>query len=108
MTTKVLLITSGTTWTAPLDFSGTNSIVCIGSGGNGEANGGAGGGGAYSVVVNATNLISGNVVAIQIAAGNSGSNTFLKDNTSTTIVSAAPGAVGGAGGAAASGIGSPQ
>ena len=37
MTTKVVFITSGTTWTVPSDFSSTNTIDRIGGGGGGAA-----------------------------------------------------------------------
>jgi len=44
------------TWTVPADFSFTNQVACIGSGGEGAANyysgGGGGGGGAYAFTTN--------------------------------------------------------
>src|ERR1700756_611559 len=74
---KQVILTSGTTWTVPSDWSGGNTIECIGGGGAGETgspsptSGGGGGGGAYSKAVNVT-LTPGATVTIAIGTGGTG------------------------------------
>jgi hypothetical protein len=112
--TKIFL-TSGATWTVPSDWNNaSNSIEIVGAGGLGFAasssGAGAGGGGAYSKILNAV-LTHGSTIDISIAAGGSEADTFLKDNSSTIIVSAKAGKNGdgahhaGAGGLASGGVG---
>lgn len=115
MSTKIFL-TSGTTWNVPADWdSSNNTIEIIGAGGSGGktasgANSG-GGGGAYAKIINQS-LTSSSTVNIQIAAGGSVADTYLQDNSNTTVVKAAAGANGvtgtsggGAGGLTANCIG---
>src|SRR5262245_53165837 len=69
-----ILLTSGTSWVVPSDWSGTNIIRCIGGGGGGGgpiANttpGRGGGGGGYSEISNLALTPSANIT-IQIGAG---------------------------------------
>lgn len=106
--TIALTDTAATTWLVPTDWNpANNKIECIGAGGNGAAGittrpGGGGGGGAYAIKSN-LNLTPGKTVSIQIAAGGSGTDTFLKDSVNATVVDAgagsnASGVTAGAGG----------
>lgn len=117
-----VFLTSGTSWTVPDDWDSTNNTVeVIGGGGNGGADvfriigGGGGGGGAYSKVTNVT-LTPASVVSYAVG-GAAGDTYFCNASTncgsisgSSVIVGAKGGSsatlnAGGAGGAAASGIG---
>lgn len=115
MTTIVL--TSGTTWAVPSDFSSTNTIECWGAGAGGAAfnnssNVGGGGGGAYSSVSNVSGL-SG-TINIQIGAAGvgetgsanatSGTATWFNGTSiGTATCSANPGLAGS--GSTAGGLG---
>ena len=75
MATKVVFITSGTTFTVPSDFGSLVSVECIGGGGSGAkgkvgvsyATGG--GGGAYAKVTSISGLTAGGSVNIAVGAG---------------------------------------
>ena len=70
-------ITSGTTWTVPVDFSANNTIETIGggagTGGGGSTGGrsGGAGGGAYAKIVNFS-AAPGFVVGLAVGAGGAG------------------------------------
>jgi len=116
--TVVIPLTAGSTWAVPSNWnSANNTIECIGAGGNGSnaatVAGAGGGGGAYALENNVT-LTPGSTVNIQIgtAGGGPGStgDTYLKDNSSTTVVLARGGSnasagSGGAGGDTTNSIG---
>lgn len=130
---QTIFLTSGTSWTVPVDWNPAyNTIEVIGGGGGGdEGAAGGGGGGAYSKVYNVS-LTPGTTVTYSIGVGGSGgvngssSSTaggdtwFCNSNTncgsiagSSVIVGAKGGArgmnsgqAGGVGGSAAAGIGS--
>lgn len=93
---QTVALTSGTTWLVPADFTASNSIQIIGAGGsgtNGIANtsaGAPGGGAEFSKIIN-VNLTPGSTVNIQVAAGGSGQDTYLQNNTNTTVVLAKAG-----------------
>jgi hypothetical protein len=114
-TKKAYLLTSGTTWTVPVDWnSSNNNIYLIGAGGGGataavsgnnRAAGGGGGGGGYTALSNQSLTPSAVIpYTIGTSAGNTngGSTTFNTTNiaggglagTATT----APTSTGGAGG----------
>lgn len=116
-------ITSGTSWVVPMDFKTTENVIeVIGGGAGGDWAGGGGGG--YSKITNA-NLSPGTTVTLQVGAGGTpftnGEDTYFCNsfsncasiNGAAVIVGAKGGltgggsanAVGGAGGAAASGVG---
>ncbi|MBI4068349.1 fibronectin type III domain-containing protein [Candidatus Kaiserbacteria bacterium] len=119
----VIFLTSGTTWTVPVDWnSANNTIEVIGGGGSGATdtagNGlGGGGGGAYSKSVNVS-LTAG--ASITYAVGDIAGDTYFCNSTSncastmdTAVVAGAKGGTtapqngtGGSGGAAASGVAS--
>lgn len=127
-----VILTSGTTWAVPSDWSNTNTIEVIGGGGGGAngqtagaspvRGGGGGGGGAYSKISNTTALAGGSTVTIQVGAAGGvaagGTDTFLCSGTANcasiagtaVIVGAkagtgASGVTAGVGGAGASGVG---
>ena len=128
--TTVVFLTSGTTWTVPVDWtSANNTIEVIGAGGGGGigttvTSGRGGGGGAYSRISNLS-LTPGASVTYQVGAGggpgggtpSAGTDTFFNrtsgsantcaDTTSVCAKGGTGGAtgVGGAGGAAGSGTG---
>jgi len=75
---KTVIITSGTTWSVPADFTSTNTVRCLGGGGGGSGgssasnSGGAGGsGGSYAEIVNVA-LTPSSTVNIGIGAGGAG------------------------------------
>lgn len=131
MTVKTIFITSGTTFTVPLDWNhANNTVFVIGDGGGGSSSvsgtnyGVAGGGGAFSSANNLV-LTPGSNVAVHIGSGGAGGSGsegpgsagsgawFNGTSLSNASVSAAGGGGGtpttqtpGAGGATASGIGS--
>ena len=103
MTTPVVL-TSGTTWIVPTDWSSTNTVWCIGAGGYGgtpvyNSYQGAGGGGGACAFTSNIPLVPGAKVTIQIGlgGGSTGSGTTPTANTWFN-----GGAIVGAGGANAS------
>ncbi|MDO8630363.1 MAG: LamG-like jellyroll fold domain-containing protein [Phycisphaerales bacterium] len=73
-------LTSGTTFTAPSNWSSTNTIEAVGAGGNGAAavtddySGGGGGGGEYRKITNQSLTASG-VYDIQVGTGGGGAGT---------------------------------
>ena len=74
--TKVIYLTSGSTFVVPVDWNNaSNTVEAIGGGGGGaganQAPGGSGGGGAYSKSVNLT-LVAGATVPYQVGAGGKG------------------------------------
>jgi hypothetical protein len=119
-TTKVIYLTTGSSWTVPSDWNNANnSIEVIGGGGAGAQYGnrfyygGGGGGGAYSNTTNLT-LTAGGSVSYQVG-GVSGDTIFngtgaTCDATQTAEVCAKGGSSGsgttaGPGGSAAAGVG---
>ncbi|MBX9765601.1 hypothetical protein K2X83_03095 [Patescibacteria group bacterium] len=110
----VIFLTGGTSFTIPSDWTTTNSIECIGSGGDGrlgsatQARGG-GGGGAYAGVFNLS--LSGSISYAIAAGGTFSTGTYFNGVSSTSAsVSCQSGknaAVlnGGAGGTTAGSIG---
>ena len=75
MTTKVVFITSGTTFTIPSDFISLISVEAIGGGGGSFANAnlaGGSGGGAYSYSNAITGLTAGTTVYVSIGVGGDG------------------------------------
>jgi hypothetical protein len=109
------LLTSGTTWTVPADWSSTNnSIYMIGAGGGGgigvvlgnnRAAGGGGGGGGYRVVTNQVLNRGANVpytIGTSTVGSAGGDTTFNTTNIagggSAGTASGAPTSAGGAGG----------
>lgn len=96
-TTKKVVLTSGSSWTVPSDFTSTNSIECIGAGGSGAAAtantnaGGGGGAGAYGRL-NRLLLTPSTNITYSIAAGGSLGDTYFNGAASTTAsLSCAPG-----------------
>jgi hypothetical protein len=126
--TNVIYLTSGTTWTVPADWNpANNSIEVIGGGGGGangigNTNAGSGGGGGGYSKINNLALTPGANVTVQVgtggangAAGANGTDTFFNGAScvgASACAKAGAGGdtagshVGGAGGAAASGVGS--
>ena len=100
----VLLITSGSTWTVPSDYSTPSTIDCFGAGYTGGINvsgqGPGGGGGAFARKINLL-LIPGSIVNISI--GWQSGNFFTWFQSATTVF--ADGANGQNGGKAANCIG---
>ena len=89
--TCVDFVTSGTSVTIPSDWnSSSNTIECIGAGGNGansvasNNSGSGGGGGSYAKITNQP--LSSGSVSIQVATGGSGNNTYLQNNSSVTVL----------------------
>lgn len=104
MPTKTVFITSGTTFTVPLDFGSIVSIEAIG--------GASRGGGAYAKSTSVTGLIAGATAYCNVAAGfiNTAGDTWFNVSAATAPSSATDGvrAKGGTsttGGAAASCVG---
>jgi hypothetical protein len=95
LASKVIFLTSGSTWTVPSDWnSSNNKIEVIGGGGGGGghpgggggySDGGGGGGGAYSIVTNTT-LTPNSTVNINVGGGgasrSAGDDTYLCNSTS--------------------------
>lgn len=88
-------LTSGTTWSVPSDWdTTTNTIECLGAGGDGSAgtpatNSGAGGGsGGYAIISNtgSSAIQAGDTLTIQVGAHGSGNTTLLKNRSSTNIL----------------------
>lgn len=116
MATATVFITSGTSYTIPVDYGTLVSVQVLGGGGGGDSgtNTDGGGGGAYSKITSDT-LSPGQNITIQVGAG--GNNTG-SDGTDTWWHGASLGAStcgakggqggtgGGAGGASGSGVGS--
>src|SRR5262249_20999451 len=123
---KVIILTSGSTWTVPADWSSIHTIECIGGGGGGARTdvrqryrAGGGGGGGYSKVTNQT-YTPGMVISFTVGAagagattnntpGGAGGDTFIRQSDNLTVACLAKGGQGGgvlgglgAGGAAAS------
>jgi hypothetical protein len=112
MATKTIFITSGTTFTVPLDFGSIVSIEAIGGGGGGSTvatgnPGGGGGGGAYAKSTAVAGLGAGQTTYVSIGAGgarttNGGNTWFNITNTAPTLNTTGVLAVGGNGGVGAS------
>ncbi len=73
---QTVILTSGTTWTVPSNWSSTNTIEVIGGGGGGggpaaNVKGGGGGGGAYAKISNLA-LTPNATVQISVGAGGAG------------------------------------
>ena len=103
MATRVIFLTSGTTWTVPQDWSpSNNTIEAIGGGGGGGASStvGGGGGGAYTKLTNFF-FYPGQVVNISIGnggnAGSNGTDTWLNKINNAAPTSAADGLLAKAG-----------
>lgn len=119
ITTNVIVLTSGTSWTVPANWnSSNNSIEAVGAGGSGDLGttagisaggngGGGGGGGAYAKVSNVT-LTPGNAISYVIGAGGAIGFSASTDTTFSNILVAkagtnsSGGTTGGTGGVAAS------
>ncbi|MBY0538802.1 hypothetical protein K2P56_00010 [Patescibacteria group bacterium] len=110
----VVFLTSGTSYTIPSDWTTTNTIECIGSGGNGRSGSvsqarGGGGGGAYSQVSGLD--LSGSISYVIGAGGNFSTGTYFNGVSSTSAsISCSSGRTatqlnGGAGGTTANSIG---
>jgi hypothetical protein len=100
MATKVVFLTSGSTWTVPLDFNfSNNTIEAIGGGGgSGSAwpSGGAGGGGGAYTKLSNFYLTPGQVVNINIGTGaatptSNGGDTWLNTAAASAPTSSATG-----------------
>jgi hypothetical protein len=100
--TKVVLLTSGTTWTVPADFTRVNSVEVWGAGGSGSVYQGhtGGGGGGYAKITNL--LITTSTIRYSIS-----SSTTIFGSISTSspyIISATSGKSGSKGGAGGVGL----
>lgn len=96
-----VVITSGTTWTVPFDFTTTNNTIeawGAGAGGVGATAGGAGGGGGAYVKITNFSAAIGNTVPLTIGAGGSantnGSNTTFANTLYTKRILAHGGTAG--------------
>lgn len=110
----VIFLTSGTSFTTPSDWTNTNTVECIGSGGNGRlgtasVGRGGGGGGAYALV---SNLALSGSITYEVAAGGTFSTGTYFNGTASTSASvscqsgrSAANAFAGAGGTTAGSIG---
>lgn len=107
--TYIKYFTSGASFVVPSDWSNFNNRVhCIGAGadgslGNGANNGGRGGGGGAYARKNNMVLVPGASVAIQIGAGNSGTDTFVVNNATLKAKAAAANSINGGTAAASNG-----
>ena len=80
--TKIIFLTTGTSWVVPNDWNSSNNTVeCIGAGGGGDSGweNAGGGGGAYAKSVNLT-LTPGASVTYQVGAGGAGGPTTSSAN----------------------------
>lgn len=105
-----IYITSGTSWTAPSDFTANNKIECYGAGAAGQA-GTGGGGGSYAKVLNLTGITPGSSIPIHIGSAGA-TNTYFNASSlanavsnGTSVSCGAQGASGATGGAASSSCG---
>ena len=94
MATKVIILTSGSTWTVPSDFSpSNNTIEAIGGGGGSgsswSAGGAGGGGGAYTKLSNFA-VYPGQVVNINIGTGAATPTANGGDTWLNTLTASAP------------------
>lgn len=108
------IITTGTTWTVPVDWTnGSNAIEGIGAGGGSSNAGGAGmgvsgAGGAYAKEVNQTYTAS-NSITVQVGIVTNSTtvtDTFVKNNSNSANVMLADGAALSTAGTAANSTGS--
>ena len=99
-TKKAYLLTSGTTWTVPGDWTNTNNIYLIGGGGAGtvsatdgdnRAAGGGGGGGGYTAITNFFTTAGSTINYAIGAGGTSGTGTNGGDTTWNSGASTAGG-----------------
>lgn len=111
MSQKVIVLTSGTTWTAPSDWNDASALIeCIGAGGNGAngsttlGSGGGGGGGKYAQIT-APGVSPNQTVNINIPAGGVGTGATGTWFKSSALILANNGGNGSnvAGGAGGSG-----
>ena len=110
--TKVVFITSGTSFTIPSDFSSLVSVETIGGGGggargqSGTSYATGGGGGAYAKVTSISGLSANQSITVQVGAGGTaavnqntaggaGGNTYFNG---TSLATSSVGAAGGSGG----------
>lgn len=104
-----IYITSGTSWTAPSDFTANNKIECYGAGAAGQA-GTGGGGGSYAKVLNLS-IAPGSVKTIHIGSAGARDTYFNASSLAnavsngTGVSCGAQGATGATGGAASSSCG---
>jgi hypothetical protein len=115
LTRKAYLLTTGTSWTVPVDWDNTNNnIYLIGAGGGGantaqsgnnKAGGGGGGGGGYTVLTNQTLTGTISYTVGASASNTSGGSTTWNSGAATAgggsvgIATTTPTSSGGAGGA---------
>ena len=106
----VIFLTSGSSWTVPVDWSSTNTIECLGSGGIGTSNGtygGGGGGGAYAKI-SGFSATPGSSIPYQVGTGGGSLPTYF-NSTSTVLAdygrSSIGSVTGGSGGLAANSVG---
>ena len=112
--TKVVFITSGTTFSIPADFVTLISVQCIGGGGSGahggNNTGAAGGGGAYAASTAVTGLVAGGMAYVNVGAGgaptsyglgdgSAGGDTWFNAASATAPTSTTQGALAKGGGA---------
>lgn len=95
MATKTVFITSGTTFTIPLDFQSVVAVHAIGGGGGGYYCGG--GGGAYAQSTAVTGLVAGGTAYCSLGAGGTengtnGGVTWFNSSISTVPAGASQGA----------------
>jgi len=118
VTTTLIFLTAGSSWTVPADWnSASNSVETLAGGGGGGQSAtygqGGGGGGAYSKVVNLS-LSPGASIIYGVGAGGvsagAGGDTWFNGSSLASCSVGAQGGRGGAttraGGASASGVGS--
>ena len=115
-TQTAYILTSGTTWTVPVNWnSSNNTVYMIGAGGGGAASavsgdnraaGGGGGGGGYTVLTNQSLTPAASIpytIGTSLSDTNGGSTTFNTTNTagggSKGTATTTPTSAGGAGGA---------
>jgi hypothetical protein len=115
MTTKIVFITSGTTYTVPADFYSLVSVEVIGGGGGavtGGINNAGSGGGGYAKSTAITGLTASATAYVSVGSGGaqntSGGSTWFnttnaQPTVNTTGVLVFGGAVGGASGGAGGG-----
>lgn len=103
--TKVILLTSGTSWTVPNDWNNSNNTIeCVGGGISGQAGSSSsygGGGGSYAANTNVS-LTIGAAITYAIGSGSGGDTCFGGSTIATSLIAAEGGARPGGGTTAAS------